>query len=230
MPGEIHIAAASKQGDSTMPLIWTTNLRYSSRDRREGVIRLGVTTLFYVLATSSLVPVMGRTAEAAEIKTSELEAGCEPVLKSIQAMNSSPRFHWKMSATTPDRKRPSRHEELVISDVVYMTPPGQGKWMRLKMTAAERAAFAARELEQNPIGDCTTGQREDLGGVEVQTYQYQQKPAQQSGTDTGPGETVSASKLWIGTKDGLPRRIESRTGDVSVLVTVDYENVEPPFR
>jgi hypothetical protein len=189
------------------------------------MIKLGATTLFCVLATGLLGSAMGRTANAAEI-----EAGCEPVLKAIQAMNSSPRFHWKMSATTPNRKRPSRHEEVVISDVVYMTPPGPGKWMRLQMTAADRAAFAAREMEQNPIGDCKTGQREDLDGVEAETYHYQQKMAKQSSASAGSGGTVSTSKLWIGTKDGLPRRIESLTGDVSVLVTVDYENVEPPYR
>jgi hypothetical protein len=218
MPKEIGIIAVSRPGDFCDAVKPVQNLNCWTRDRRKGVNKLHVTTLFFVLAVGLLGPAIARSADAAEI-----EAGCEPVLKAIQAMNSSPRFHWKMSATTPNRKRPSRHEEIVFNDVVYMTPPGPGKWMRMQMTAADRTAFAAREMEQNPIGDCRAGQSEDLGGVEVQTYHYQQRPAQQSAV-------VSASKLWIGTKDGLPRRIESLTGDVSVLVTVDYDNVEPPYR
>src|SRR4051812_36759162 len=166
---------------------------------RKDVIKPSSTTLLFVLAAGLLGSGGGRTADAADLGN-----GCEAVVNAIQAMSTTPRFHWKMTATTTNRKRPSRHEEVVIDDIVYMTPPGQGKWMRMRMTAADRAAFAAREMEQNPPSECRMEQRQDLGGVEVQTYVYQQNLPQEDSAGAGSGAAVSTSKLWVGASDGLP--------------------------
>jgi hypothetical protein len=189
------------------------------------VIKPSSSSVFFILALGLLGSAGGRTAQAAESGS-----GCEPVRKAIEEMNTSPRFHWKMSATTPNRKRPSRHEEIVIGDIVYMTPPGPGKWMRLKMNAADRAAFSSREMEQSPPVECRLEQIEEVEGVEVQRYAYRQNLTPPGGGTAGSGETVSTSRLWVGSRDGLPRRIESLTEDVSVLVTVEYDNVEPPYQ
>lgn len=171
------------------------------------------------------LPILARPALAVEDP-----GGCTPVISAIQAMTAAPRFHWKMSATSPQRRRPSQHEEVVIGDIVYMTPPGEGRWTKLRMTAEERTAFSARQLEQNPPVECRTEQQDATDGTPMRVYSYLQKPGPDDKDADGGALPTTQSRLWIGADDGLPRRLESLRGDIKILMTVDYEPVEPPLR
>lgn len=45
----------------------------------------------------------------------------------------------------------------------------------------------------------------------------------------GAVSLARAGGFWVGAADGRPRRYEGQHGEVRVVLTFDYDAVEPPF-
>lgn len=145
------------------------------------------------------------------------EDACAAVMAAARSIGKAPQYRSVLVATSPSRRRPSETEQIVIDDVMYATSPGAGHWMKLPMTATDREALAAG-LVRYPPHHCEAAQpvAEDSP---MRVYAYRQDV---SGPDSAD------SRLWVGKKDGLPRRLESKEGTMQVVLTLEYEGVKPP--
>lgn len=145
------------------------------------------------------------------------EDACAAVIAAARSIGRAPQYRSVLVATSPTRRRPFETEQIVIDDVIYATSPGAGRWMKLPMTASDRDALAAG-LVRYPPHHCEAAEpvAED---APMRVYVYRQDV---SGPDS------AGSRLWVGTKDGLPRRLESEEGTMRVVVTLEYEGVKPP--
>ena len=151
------------------------------------------------------------------------EDACAAVLAAVRSIGTAPQYRSVLVATTPTRRRPYETEQIVVDDLIYATSPGAGRWMKLPMTASDRDALAAG-LVRYPPHHCKaedTGGAAGSGGPDASTrvFSYKQDV-------TGPGS--ASSRLWVGTQDGRPRRLESEEGTTRVVVTLEYEGVRPP--
>ena len=142
------------------------------------------------------------------------EAACAPILHALRALATAPRYHWTMSATTPGRRRPVEREQVVIGDIVYLTPD-EGRWMKQRIAAPERASRMEDELARSPPRDCGPGEAEARDGVPMLAYGYRQGTAQK--------------RIWVGVADGLPRFFTSSEGVIAVKMRVSYEPVAAPL-
>jgi hypothetical protein len=148
-------------------------------------------------------------------------ADCAPVLAALQGMGAAPRYHWTMSAKTPTRRRPFEREQIVLDDVVYLTPDN-GRWMKQQITAAERMARMADDIARNPIGDCHLAAREEVGRAPMLVYTYRQGAV--------VGEGTPSKRIWIGAEDNLPHAFTSTQGPVQITMKVEYNGFEAPLR
>ncbi len=150
---------------------------------------------------------------------------CQPVVQALQALGVAPRYHWSLSATTPGRRRPMEREQIVIDDIVYLTPDEGGKWMRVQMTVAERVQRLAQELARNPVSTCRQeGPSDEIAGVSTVLYTYHQGNAS---TTEGP---EADKHIWVGAQDGLPRLFKATEGPVAVTMRVEYAGIQSPLQ
>jgi hypothetical protein len=145
------------------------------------------------------------------------DAACAAVLTAAQAIGTAPQYRSVLVATWPTRKRPVEQEQVVVGDLIYATSPGAGRWMKLPITAADRARLAEGLVRYPPHHCEAAGQAVESPSMQLYTYQQDV---------SGPGSAVS--RFWIGKQDGLPRRIESQEGTTQMVVTLEYENIKPP--
>lgn len=156
-------------------------------------------------------------ARADEAPARSDEAACAAVLAAARAIGTAPRYRSVLVATWPGRRRPAEREDVVVGDLVYTTAPGAGRWVKLPLTPADRERLAAG-LVRYPPHHCEASE-EIVGDRTMRVYAYRQDVS-------GPGS--AANRLWVGERDGLPRRFESQDGTTRVVLTLDYENVTPP--
>ncbi|MDO9707658.1 hypothetical protein [Paracraurococcus lichenis] len=150
------------------------------------------------------------------------EAVCASIGRAVHAMAASEKFHSKLEARTPGRRRPVQEERFVLGDLVYANSPAAGRWVKLHLTEEDRKGLETGLLA-HPPQDCREEARQEIGGVPVRVFAYRQAM-------TGQDEAkVAESRLWVAEADGRPRRYEGRYGGVAVSVVYDYERVTPPF-
>lgn len=159
-------------------------------------------------------------------------ADCAPVVQALQALGSAHQYHWTMSATTPARRRPLEHEEIVLGDEVYLTPDN-GRWAKTHVTLPQRVARMADELARDPVVDCHLVGNEVKDGLATQVYTYRQGAAEaQPSPEAIPkegAERPGLKHIWIGAEDGRPHFFSSSEGPVSVSMHVEYDHVENPL-
>lgn len=139
------------------------------------------------------------------------EGACTPVVQALLRLGDAPQYHWTMRATTPKRRRPMEREQIVLGDVVYLTPD-EGRWMRQQLSRADRAARMQAELARTPPEACT---REPGDKAAMVVYTYHQGTARK--------------RIWIGAADGLPHDFTSDEDPVAVKMHVDYADIVAPI-
>jgi len=160
-------------------------------------------------------------ARAAETGASD-ESACASIGRAVHAVSEAERFHSKLEARTPGRRRPVQEERFVLGDVVYTNSPGAGRWVKLPLTAEDRRGLETG-LAAHPPSACRDEGRQELGGVPMRVYAYRQQM-----TDQASGG-IADGRLWVAEMDGRPRRYEGQYGSVTVTVVFEYENVSPPY-
>jgi hypothetical protein len=148
---------------------------------------------------------------------------CGAVANAVGAIGKAERFHSRMVARTPGRRRPAEEEQFVIGDVVYASSPASGRWVKLPLTAADRNALSAG-IAARPPRDCRDEGTAELGGAPMRVYTYSQDMPEREGA-----ASVALGRLWVGVADGRPHRYEGQHGEVRVVLTFDYDAVTPPF-
>lgn len=170
----------------------------------------------------SLVRVLGALAALAGAYPAAAQEGagadCAPVLAALQGMGAAPRYHWTMSARTPTRRRPFEREQIVLDDIVYLTPDN-GRWMKQQIPVSDRAARMADDLARNPVSECRQAGTESVDGVPMRIYAYRQ----------GAGEGTP-KRIWIGEEDNLPHAFRTTQGPVQITMKVEYKGIEAPLR
>jgi hypothetical protein len=159
----------------------------------------------------------------AEAGTEEAEA-CAAVARAVEAIGKAERFHSRMHARTPGRRRPVEEEQIVLGDVVYASSPAAGRWVKLPLTATDRRSFSAG-LAARPPRDCRDEGTRELDSKAMRVFSYRQDmPA------LNDAESAAFSRLWVDDADGRPRRYEGAHGQVRVVLTFEYDAaVAPPF-
>ncbi len=149
-------------------------------------------------------------------------AACAAIRQAFEAVARTERFQTRLVARTPTARFPTVEQRIVLSDVVFATSPGAGRWIQLPMTAEARASLGAA-LAAFPPRDCRDEGAKDLDGTATRLYSYRQVLP-----DAGTDGTVVA-QLWIAATDGRPRRYQSHRGDLSIEMTYAYDDVTAPF-
>lgn len=144
------------------------------------------------------------------------DPACAGLIAAAGTIGTSPQYRSVLVATSPTRRRPVERELVIIGDVIYATTPGNGRWMKLPLTEANRDELSSGLVKYPPHG-CTES-RQDLDGIPMRVFAYRQDVS-------GPGS--AESRLWVG-EDGRPRRIESNEGTLHVVASLAYEDVKPP--
>ncbi|MBV9655344.1 MAG: hypothetical protein JOZ42_12360 [Acetobacteraceae bacterium] len=144
---------------------------------------------------------------------------CAAIIRAVRSVDSAPTVHSKMIATDPARRRPFESDQIIIGDIAWTTPPEGGTWMKVRISATDRASLSAG-LVRYPPTDCAALPPEPLGGLPMQVYTYRQ---------IVPGPGTVESRLWVGEQDKLPHAYEGRAGDVKTRVTMSYTGVVAPI-
>ena len=145
------------------------------------------------------------------------DGACAGVMAAARSIGAAPQYRSVLVATSPTRRRPMEREQIVVGDMIYATSLGAGRWMKLPMTASDRDALAAG-LVRYPPHHCEVADAAPEGAP-MRIFAYQQDVS---------GPNSASSRLWVGTKDGLPRRFESQEGTTRVVITLEYEGVRAP--
>jgi hypothetical protein len=160
-------------------------------------------------------------ARGAETDASD-DAACASIGRAVHAVSEAERFHSRLEARSPGRRRPMQEERFVLGDVIYTNSPSAGRWVKLPLTPEDRRGLEAG-LVAHPPNACRDEGRQELAGVPVRVYAYRQQMTDQAGGGIADG------RLWVAEVDGRPRRYEGQYGNVTVTVVFDYENVTPPY-
>jgi len=139
---------------------------------------------------------------------------CAAVMAAARSIGTAPQYRSVLIATSPTRRRPFETEQIVVGDLIYATSLGAGRWMKLPLTASDREALSAG-LVRYPPHHCEAADAD----ASARVLSYRQDV---SGPDS------ASSRLWVGTQDGRPRRLESEEGTTRVVMTLEYEGVTPP--
>ena len=145
------------------------------------------------------------------------EDACAAIMAAAQSIGRVPQYRSVLVATSPTRRRPFEREQIVVGDLIYATSLGAGRWMKLPMTASDREALAAG-LVRYPPHHCEAAESA-APDAPMQIYSYRQ--------DVSAPDSAN-SRLWVDSKNGLPRRFESQEGTMRVVITMEYEDVKPP--
>ena len=136
-------------------------------------------------------------------------------MRALHGLGTAPQYHWTVKATSPTQRRPMEREQIVVGDVVYLTPD-EGRWTKQRITPTERAARMDDEIRRNPPSECRISGQETRGGGAMAVYDYKQ-----AGAD---------KRIWVATADGLPHFFTSSEPPVTVTMSVDYEEHAPPLQ
>jgi hypothetical protein len=161
-------------------------------------------------------------ADAAE-EAGTAEA-CAAVERAVRTIGEAERFHSRMLARTPGRRRPAEEEQIVLGDVVYASSPASGRWVKLPLTAADRRSLSAG-LTALPPRDCRDEGTQDLDGKAMRVFAYRQELPSPNTAHA----SAAFGRLWVDAADGRPRRYEGRRGEVRVVLTLEYDAVAPPY-
>lgn len=140
---------------------------------------------------------------------SAADAGCAAVMAAITAQSKTGRYGVRSAVTT--QAGTSTAETIFTPEGMFLKL--DGKWTKnpIRITAADRAKEV--ELAASTISECKALGAESLAGVPTLVYEYKQELVE------GP---VSENKVWVGTADGLPRKLESRSGAGTVIQLLRY--------
>ncbi|MEP7118226.1 MAG: hypothetical protein ABI880_11630 [Acidobacteriota bacterium] len=139
---------------------------------------------------------------APRVASAQIQAGCEPIVKAMNAEMNAPAFH-----RTVDMKmaRATMKMEVIKVDGQLFRRMNDGPWAKMPMDAAALNQVNGELLKSGKLtlSGCNRVGDEAVGSVATVIYEY---------TSTMAGtQKPYAGRIWIGASDSLPYRSEFAT-------------------
>ncbi|MDR4308050.1 hypothetical protein IHQ68_15615 [Chelatococcus sambhunathii] len=137
------------------------------------------------------------------------DASCAPVISAFEKLASAPAYR---QLTRAFGRKPMT--SLAIGQKFYVQ--NEGEWQALELKPGERQSMMKSAVGAG-MKDCVQKSDETYEGDAVKVYAY--APPKEL-EDQGAGEQT----VWVGAKDGLPRRIFSERSEIQL----SYGDITPP--
>lgn len=137
------------------------------------------------------------------------DASCAPVASAFEKLGAAPAYR---QLTRPFGRKPMT--SLAIGQKFYVQ--ADGEWQALELKPGERLAMMKSAVGAG-MKDCVQKADETYDGETVKVFTY--APPKEL-EDQGAGEQT----VWVGAKDGLPRRIFSERSEIQL----SYGDITPP--
>ena len=143
------------------------------------------------------------------------QAGCEPIIKAMQAEMKAPAWHRTVEMKTA---RAAMKMEIIKADGQLYRRSNGGAWAKMPMDAAALNQTNGEMLQSGKLtlSGCHRVGEESVAGVATVIYEY-------TSTMAGLPKPYDA-KIWIGASDALPYRIESST----MSAVTEFRGVKAP--
>lgn len=152
--------------------------------------------------------VVALTAGMSSARAADPDAACKPVIDADKARAAAPAWHAKKTMDGMNM------EIIRVGTEVYANMAGTG-WKKMPAPMAKTIVDAGNQADQYVVTDCRELGNETVDGVPTTVWSFRTKVE-----DSPPVE----SKVWIGTRDGLPYREE---GEKHAGTTV-YDGITAP--
>jgi hypothetical protein len=136
---------------------------------------------------------------------------CEPIARAAGAYAKAERYVVNMTIVSQGEKHNT--EVMVAPEGMYIKAGEQ--WIRSPVSINRKDLLDANK---SVYSDCARVGQEDVNGVPTAVYRF---------TGKADGQAPMTGKMWIGTADDLPRRMEGRTKDADITQNIRYD-VEAP--
>jgi len=138
-------------------------------------------------------------------------ATCEPITRSADAYAKAERFAVNMTMVS----KGETHQTEVMMAPEGMFIKGGDQWIRSPVSVNRRNLL---DSTKSTFSDCRLMGRETIDGVPTVVYLF---------TGKTEGQPPMNGKIWIGTADDLPRRMEGKSQDAEITQAIRYD-VEAP--
>jgi len=136
---------------------------------------------------------------------------CAPIRKAAEAYGKAERYSVKMSIVS----RGETHSTEVLMSPEGMYIKAGDQWVRSPVAVNRKELIDANK---STFSDCRQIGKEVVDGVPTVIYQFSGKAEGQPGMN---------GKMWIGTADDLPRRMEGKTKDGDITQSIRYDVQAP---
>ena len=136
---------------------------------------------------------------------------CAPITKSADAYAKAERLAVNMTMVS----KGETHETEVMMAPEGMFIKGGDQWIRSPVSVNRRNLL---DSTKSTFSDCRLMGRETIDGVPTVVYLF---------TGKTEGQPPMNGKIWIGTADDLPRRMEGKSQDAEITQAIRYD-VEAP--
>jgi outer membrane lipoprotein-sorting protein len=143
--------------------------------------------------------------------TPALADDCAPITRATAAYAKAERYTVKMVMVS---KGETLNTEVMMAPEGMYLKAGE-QWIRSPVSVNRKDILAANKAVYS---DCKQIGKENIGGVPTAIYRF---------TGKAEGQPSMTGKLWIGTADDLPRRMEGRTKDGDFTQDIRYDVQAP---
>lgn len=157
---------------------------------------------------TSIIGIVLSVSAAAVPVAAAADKACAPILKAQIAQSRAQRYIVK--TTIAGERGSDESETMIVPEGMFIRRDGKWTKSSTQLTPKDRAELI--EFGEKNISDCKRIGKESLRGKAMSIYTYKQK---------APDLPSSDVKLWIGA-DGLPRKLEARSGNSSVAQVISY--------
>jgi hypothetical protein len=136
---------------------------------------------------------------------------CAPIRKAAEAYGKAERYSVKMSIAS--RGETHRTEVLMSPEGMYIKAGDQ--WVRSPVAVKRKDLIDA---DKSTFSDCRQLGKEVVDGVPTMIYEF---------TGQADGQPAMNGRMWIGTADDLPRRMEGKMKDGDISQSIRYDVQAP---
>jgi hypothetical protein len=136
---------------------------------------------------------------------------CEPILKAASAYAKAERFAVKLNMVSKGETHNT--EVMILPEGMYIKAGEQ--WIRSPVSVNRKDLLNST---RSGFSDCKRIGQQDIDGVPTGIYRF---------TGKAEGQPPMTGKIWIGTADDLPRRMEGKTQDGDITQQIRYDVQAP---
>jgi outer membrane lipoprotein-sorting protein len=132
---------------------------------------------------------------------------CAPIMRAAGAQAKAERYAVKM--TIASKGETHQTEVMTAPEGMYIKAGEQ--WIRSPVSINRKDLLDANK---STFSDCSRVGQESVDGVPTAVYRF---------TGKAEGQAPMAGKIWIGTADNLPRKLEARSQDTDITQLMRYD-------